>query len=156
MSNNLKSRIQEDMKDSMRTKQKDRLSTIRLLLAAIKQRELDNPIEQRHTGLQESDIIKVIEKMIKQRRESISQYERGNRSDLAEKEQREIEILESYLPEAISESEMDILIQQSIKETRADSIKHMGKVMSLLIKKLGDRRVDDMGMISVKIKRLLS
>ncbi|WP_304985509.1 GatB/YqeY domain-containing protein [Coxiella-like endosymbiont] len=115
------------MKTAMRAQEKDRLSTIRLLIAAIKQREIDNPKGRDGNGLEESDAIKVIKKIIKQRREFIRQYESSNRPDLAEKEQHEIEILESYLPDIISETEIDTLIQKAIEETQESSIKDMGK-----------------------------
>ena len=156
MSNELKSRIQEDMKGAMRAKEKDRLSTLRLLLAAIKQREIDSPKGSGNEGLEDRGVIRVIEKMIKQRRESINQYESGNRSDLAEKERREIEILEGYLSEAMSETEIDTLIQKSIEKAEAHSIKDMGRVMVFLKEKLGNRRVGDMGAVSAKVKRHLN
>ncbi|MFW0089205.1 MAG: GatB/YqeY domain-containing protein [Coxiella endosymbiont of Haemaphysalis qinghaiensis] len=156
MSNDLKYRIQEDMKITVRAKEKERLSTIRLLLAAIKQHEIDDrPKELDSKGLEDKDVIKIIEKMITQRRESISQYKNGNRPDLAERERREIEVLEDYLPEAMNESEIDALIQEAIEETKANLIKDMGKVMVFLREKLGDRRIDNMSAVSAKVKRYL-
>ena len=156
MSNDLKYRIQEDMKTTVRAQEKERLSTIRLLLASIKQHEIDDrPKGPDSTGLEDKNVIKVIEKMIKQRRESIGQYKNGNRPDLAERERREIEVLEDYLPEAMKESEIDTLIQEAIEEAKANLIRDMGRVMVSLREKLGDRRIDNMGAVSAKVKRYL-
>lgn len=156
MNNDLKYRIQEDMKTAVRAQKKERLGAIRLLLAAIKQHEIDDrPKGLDSKGLEDKDVIKVIEKMIKQRRESISQYKNGNRPDLAERERREIEVLEDYLPEAMNESEIDALIQEAIEETKANLIKDMGKVMVSLREKLGDRHIDNISAVSAKVKRYL-
>jgi len=147
--NPLRTRIQEAMKDAMRAKNVERLSTIRMLIAAIKQREIDERIT-----LNESQILAAIDKLIKQRQESIAQYQQGNRADLVAKESAEIEVLKEYLPEALSESEVNELIQDAIDEVNASSIKDMAKVMSIVKPKAQGRA--DMGTIGVKIKAILS
>ncbi|AAO91091.1 CBU_1594 family Dot/Icm type IV secretion system effector [Coxiella burnetii] len=149
MTESLKNRIQEDMKAAMRAQEKGRLGTIRLLLAAIKQREIDEQIT-----LDDAGVMKVIEKMIKQRRDSITQYEAGNRPDLAEKEKQEIDVLQAYLPEALSDAEIDIAVKQAIEETGATSMKDMGQLMGVLKGKLQGRV--DMSMVSKKVKEHLS
>ncbi|ABS77665.1 glutamyl-tRNA amidotransferase [Coxiella burnetii] len=149
MTESLKNRIQEDMKAAMRAQEKGRLGTIRLLLAAIKQREIDEQIT-----LDDAGVMKVIEKMIKQRRDSITQYEAGNRPDLAEKEKQEIDVLQAYLPEALSDAEIDIAVKQAMEETGATSMKDMGQLMGVLKGKLQGRV--DMSMVSKKVKEHLS
>ena len=123
----LKERITEDMKAAMRASEKERLSTIRLLQAAIKQREVDERIT-----LDDAQVLTVLEKMVKQRKESIAQFEQGNRKDLADKERREIELLQAYLPAQLSDSELDALIRDAVAATGAASIKDMGKVMGVV------------------------
>ncbi|MDQ2070856.1 GatB/YqeY domain-containing protein [Natronospira bacteriovora] len=145
----LRNRIQDDIKTAMREKQRERLAILRMLSAAIKQREVDERIE-----LSEADITAVLEKMVKQRRESIRQYEEGGRSDLAEKEAAEIVVLEEYLPEPLSEDELNGLIDAAIKESGAESMKDMGKVMGLLKPQVQGRA--DMGAVSQQIKARLS
>jgi len=147
--NQLRSRIQEDMKDAMRAKNVARLGTIRMLIAAIKQREIDERIT-----LDELQILATVDKLIKQRQESIAQYRQGNREDLVAKESAEIEVLREYLPQQLTEEEIQNLIQTSIKETNASSIKDMAKVMALIKPKAQGRA--DMGTIGAKIKALLS
>jgi uncharacterized protein YqeY len=150
----LKERINNEMKDAMRAGQKDRLAVIRLINAAIKQREVDElGAAGREKGLDEPQVIATLEKMIKQRRESIVQYEAGNRADLAAKEQAEIDIIKAYLPEALSEAEVDALIASAIAETGAASIKDMGKVVGIIKAKAAGRA--DMGAVSAKIKQKL-
>lgn len=149
MSDNLKAKIQNNMKDAMRAKEADRLSTIRLLMAAIKQREIDEQITLDDTG-----IIQVLEKMIKQRRESIKQYTAANRQDLADKEQLEIDHLQVYMPQALSEVEINQLIESAMSETGATSIKDMGRLMAALKPKLQGRA--DMGQVSQIIKSKLN
>ena len=144
----LKERINEDMKAAMRASDKERLSTIRMAQAAIKQREVDE-----RTTLDDAQVIAVIEKMVKQRRESVAQFEQGGRSDLAEKEEREIAVLQGYLPEPLSESELDAIIREAIAESGASSMKDMGKVMGLLKPQLQGRA--DMGSVSGMIKAKL-
>lgn len=147
--NPLRTRIQEAMKDAMRAKNVERLSTIRMLIAAIKQREIDERIT-----LNESQILATIDKLIKQRQESIAQYQQGNRADLVAKESAEIDVLKEYLPEALSESEVNELIQDAIDEVNAGSIKDMAKVMAIIKPKAQGRA--DMGTIGAKIKAILS
>jgi uncharacterized protein YqeY len=141
---NLKDRITADMKDAMRAKAAARLSTIRLLLAAIKQREVD----ERKT-LADADVVAVVEKMLKQRRESIAQFEAGNRKDLADAERAEQAILEAYLPQRMSAAEIDAAVAQS-----GGGMAAMGKVMAALKPQLAGRA--DMGAVSAKVKTKLS
>lgn len=147
--NSLKLRIQEDMKDAMRTKDASRLGVIRLLMAAIKQREVDERIT-----LDDPNIIQVLNKMVKQRRESIVQYEAGNRKDLAEKEQQEIDILQVYLPTQLGQAEINQAIQSAIQATSATSIKDMGKVMNILKEQLAGQA--DMALVGTQVKDILN
>ena len=144
----LKERITEDMKTAMRAGDKDRLGTIRMLQAAIKQREVDERIV-----LDDPQVLAVIEKMVKQRKESIAQFEQGGRADLAAKEQAEIEQLQAYLPAQLSEAEVEALIREAIAATGAASIKDMGKVMGVVKSKAAGRA--DMGAVSARIKAAL-
>lgn len=144
----LKERITDDMKASMKGGNKARLAVIRLIMAAIKQREVDERIE-----LNDNQIIAVLDKMVKQRRESITQYKAGNREDLADAEAQEIIVLQDYLPQPLSEQEIEQLIQQTIKDTGAQTIKDMGKVMGVLKPIMQGRA--DMSVVSQKIKSLL-
>lgn len=144
----LKERITEDMKSAMRASDKERLSTIRMVQAAIKQREVDERI-----ALDDAQVLAVLEKMVKQRRESIAAFEQGGRADLADKEKAEIQILAAYLPEQLSEAEVDALIQSAIAETGAASMKDMGKVMGAVKAKAAGRA--DMGAVSARIKAAL-
>ena len=145
----LKARIQEDMKSAMRSGDKRRLGVIRLILAAIKQREVDERIE-----LDDSQVLAVLDKMLKQRRESLAQYEQAGRTDLAEQEQFEIGIVQDYLPQPLSAAEIDGLIAAAIAETGAAGVKDMGRVMTLLKPQLQGRA--DMGAVSGQIKTKLS
>ena len=145
----LKTRIQEDMKAAMRGGDKARLAAIRLIMAAIKQREVDERIE-----LDDTQVTAVLDKMVKQRRESIEQYEKAGRTDLVDKEKAELEVIQTYLPEPLSEDEINTLIDEAIAETGASSIKDMGKVMGLLKPKLAGRA--DMGKVSGQVKARLS
>src|SRR5262250_2168174 len=120
----LKERITEDMKTAMRAGEKERLATVRLILAAIKQREVDERI-----SLDDAQVLAVLEKMIKQRREAIAQFQTGGRADLVAKETAEIGVLQGYLPAQMSEAQIDALITESIAAIGATSIKDMGKVM---------------------------
>lgn len=144
----LKARITEDMKNAMRAKDSERLGTIRLLLAAMKQREVDERVE-----LFDLDIINIINKMIKQRLDASAQFQVSNRPDLVAKEQKEIEILSSYLPQQMSEAEIDIAIQKAIENTKARSVQDMGKVIALLKVELAGRA--DIVKVSAKVKDLL-
>ena len=145
----LKERINEDMKAAMRASDKERLSTIRMAQAAIKQREVDE-----RTTLDDAQVIAVIEKMVKQRRESVAQFEQGGRADLAEKEEREIAVLQGYLPEPLSETELDAIIREAIAQSGASSMKDMGKVMAAVRAQAAGRA--DMGAVSARIKAALS
>jgi uncharacterized protein len=149
MASPLKTRIQEDMKTAMRAKDVERLSVIRLLLAAMKQREVDERIE-----LSDTDIINIINKMIKQRLDSSAQFLVANRQDLVAKEQKEIEVLNTYLPMQLSEPEIDVAIQTAIENTKAQGMQEMGKVMALLKEQLAGRA--DLAKVSAKVKKLLS
>ena len=145
----LKDRITEDMKGAMRAGEKERLGTIRLVLAAIKQREVDERIT-----LDDSQVLAVLEKMIKQRKESIAQFESGGRADLVAKEQAELAVLQVYLPAQMSEAEIDALIAAAVASTGASSIKDMGKVMGIVKAKAQGKA--DMGAVSARIKQKLS
>ena len=145
----LKDRITEDMKTAMRSGDKERLATVRLALAAIKQREVDERIV-----LDDSQVLSVLEKMIKQRREAITQFESGGRADLVARENSEIVVLQHYLPAQMAEAEVDALIAQAIAESGATSMKDMGKVMALVKPKAAGRT--DMGAVSARIKQKLS
>lgn len=145
----LKARITEDMKNAMRAKDAARLGAIRLLQAAIKQREVDERIE-----LDDMQVVEAIEKMLKQRRDSISQYEAANRHDLADVEKFEVTVLQEYLPAALTETELNDILSQVIADTGAAGIKDMGKVMAA-IKPLVIGRAD-MGKISGLIKSRLA
>jgi uncharacterized protein YqeY len=144
----LKERITEDMKSAMRASDKERLGTIRMLQAAIKQREVDERIT-----LDDAQVLAVIEKMVKQRKESIAQFELGGRTDLAAKEKAEIEQLQAYLPAQLSEAEVEALIKEAIATTGAASIKDMGKVMGVVKSKAAGRA--DMAAVGARVKAVL-
>ena len=144
----LKERITEDMKTAMRSGEKDRLAVIRLLQAAIKQREVDERIV-----LDDAQITSVLEKMIKQRKESIAAFEKGARADLVAKEAAEIAVLQPYLPAQLSDADVDALIAEAIASTGAASIKDMGKVMGLVKAKAAGKA--DMGAVGARIKAKL-
>ena len=148
MPSNLFLQIQEDMKSAMRARSTELLGTIRLLLAAIKQREVDQRIV-----LDDSQIIAIIDKMIKQRLDSIEQYQKGNRQDLADKEIAEMAILKKYLPQTLTETEVSDLIKEAITTTQAASIKEMAKVMAYIKTKAQGRA--DIGKISATVKHIL-
>jgi uncharacterized protein YqeY len=145
----LKQRIQDDVKAAMKAKDKDRLATLRLITAAIKQREVDERIE-----MDDTQVLAVLEKMIKQRRDSISQYESAGRQELAEQEKREIAIIEVYMPEGLSDDEIAGLIEAAISETGAAAIKDRGEVLGVLKPKMQGRA--DMGKVSGLVKQKLS
>ena len=145
----LKDRVTDDMKTAMRAGDKERLAAVRLLLAAIKQREVDERIT-----LDDGQVLAVNEKMIKQRRESITQFESGGRSDLAAKENAEIGVLQGYLPAQLTPAEVDALIAEAIAATGAASVKDMGKVMGFVKPKAQGRT--DMGALSARIKQKLN
>jgi len=145
----LKARITEDMKAAMRAGEKDRLSCIRMLQAGIKQREVDERIE-----LDDAQVLAVIDKMIKQRRDSVAQFEAGKREDLAAVERAEIAVLERYLPARLSDAEVDAVIDEAIAATGAAGIAAMGKVMGIVKPKVAGRA--DMGAVSARIKAKLA
>ncbi|HTP47313.1 MAG TPA: GatB/YqeY domain-containing protein [Casimicrobiaceae bacterium] len=145
----LKDRITEDMKSAMRARETARLSTIRLLLAAIKQKEVDERV-----ALSDADIAAIIDRMIKQRRESIAQFEAGRRPELAAAESAEIEILQTYLPQRLSGGEIDALIDAAIASAGASGAAAMGKVMSALKPQLAGRA--DMAQVSARVKARLT
>jgi len=145
----LKAKITEDMKSAMRAKDAPRLSAIRLLLAAMKQREVDERIE-----LADADILAIIEKMLKQRRDSVTQYEAGNRQDLADVEIFEIEVLSAYLPQQLAETEIAGEVAAAVSAAGAKGMQDMGKVMAILKPKLAGRA--DMAKVSALVKAKLS
>ncbi|MHB8406192.1 MAG: GatB/YqeY domain-containing protein [Gammaproteobacteria bacterium] len=144
----LREKITDDMKDALRAGDKPRLSVIRLMLAAIKQREVDERIT-----LDDSQVLAVLDKMLKQRRDSVTQFEKGNRQDLADQERTEIKLIQSYLPAQLSETELDQLVAEAIRGSSATSLKDMGKVMGLLRPQVQGRA--DMGVVSARIKAKL-
>lgn len=149
MTSIIKGKVLEDMKTAMRSQEKDRLATIRLIMAAFKQREVDERIE-----LSDEQVLATLNKMIKQRRDSITQYEAGNRPDLAQKEAEEIRIIQSYLPAQLSEAEIEHAVKAAIQESGAASAKDMGKVMGILKGKLQGKA--DMTIVSTKVKEQLA
>ena len=144
----LSQHIREDMKTAMKAGDKRRLGVIRLILAAIKQREVDERIE-----LDDSQTLAVLDKMVKQRRDSVEQFEKAGRNELAEQESFEIEVLQAYMPEALSEEEIDAMIAEAIAGTGAASLRDMGKVMGQLKPKIQGRA--DMGAVSAMVKQRL-
>jgi uncharacterized protein YqeY len=144
----LKTQIQDAMKTAMKGGDKPRLAVIRLMLAALKQVEVDERIE-----LDDTRVIAILDKMVKQRRESIAQFAPAGRDDLVVKEQAEIDIIADYLPQALGEDEIEAIIKQAISETGASSMKEMGKVMAQVRPQLVGRA--DMGAVSGRIKALL-
>ena len=150
----LKARITDDMKAAMRAKDAARLGTIRLLLAAIKQREVDERTELDDTALGDPIISSIVEKLIKQRKDSISQFQAAGRDDLVAAEQAELVVLQAYLPEQLSQAEVEAAVIAAIAESGASGVKDMGKVMGLLKSRLAGRA--DMGQVSALIKARLA
>lgn len=144
----LKARITEDMKTAMRAHDAPRLSTVRMLLAAIKQREVDERIE-----LTDADVLSVIDKMIKQRKDSITQFEAGRRADLADVERAEVVVLAAYMPAQLSDAEIDAEIASAMAATGASGMAGMGKVMAILKPKLAGRA--DLSAVSAKVRSKL-
>jgi len=144
----LKQRITDDMKNAMRAKDKEVLGVIRLILAAVKQKEVDERIE-----LTDADLLHILDKMVKQRRDSITQFEKAGRDELATQEKFEITIIQKYLPTQLNEAEITALIDAAISETDAQSMRDMGKIMALLKPKLQGKA--DMGAVSQAIKTKL-
>jgi len=150
MSNSaLKAQIQDAMKAAMKSGDKQRLAVIRLVLSAVKQVEVDERIE-----LDDSRVLSVLDKMVKQRRESISQFQNGGRDDLVEKEQAEIDVIAGFLPQPLSDNEIESIIHSAIDQTGAASMKDMGKVMGIVKPQITGRA--DVGKVSGKIKALLA
>ncbi len=145
----LKERIQEDMKAAMRAGERERLGTVRLMLAAIKQREVDERI-----SLDDAQVLTVLDKMVKQRRESIAQFQTGGRADLVAKEHAELAVIQGYLPAPLGESEVEALIGEAITQSGAKSVKDMGKVMAIVKTQAAGRA--DLGAIGARIKARLS
>ncbi len=150
MSLTLKQRVQEDMKTAMRSRDKERLGVIRMIMAAIKQIEIDDRLE----SLDDPGVLGVLRKMLKQRRDSRDQFQSAGRQDLAEKEAFEIDCIEGYLPQALGEEEIDALIEAAIRETGAVAMKDMGKLMALLKTRTLGRA--DMGQVSARVKQHLA
>ena len=146
---NLRDRVNEDMKTAMKAREADKLGTLRLLLAAMKQREVDERIT-----LDDAGVIAVVEKMIKQRKDSIAQYEKAARQDLADKEKYEISVIEKYLPQQLSQAEIDAVIAEAIASTGAKGAADMGKVMGVVKPRLAGRA--DMGKVSGLVKAKLA
>ncbi|NOR36634.1 MAG: GatB/YqeY domain-containing protein [Woeseiaceae bacterium] len=144
----LKDQITEDMKSAMKAGDKDRLKVVRLIRAAIKQIEIDKRIE-----LDDAAVLTVLDKMVKQRRDSIEQFQKGNRNDLADIELAEIVVLEDYLPEQLSDEELDAIIDEAISATGAETIRDMGKVMGQIKAKAAGAA--DMGAVGAKVKARL-
>ena len=145
----LKTQITEDMKTAMRARETARLGAIRLLLAALKQREVDERIE-----LTDADVLAIIDKMLKQRRDSISQYKAANRQDLVDVEEFEVSVLQTYMPQQMNEAEIAAAVDQAISASGAAGVKDMGKVMAILKPQLAGRA--DLGKVSGLVKSQLS
>jgi hypothetical protein len=145
----LKEQIQNDVKQAMKAKEKERLGTLRLITAAIKQREVDERIE-----LDDTQVLAILEKMIKQRRDSITQYENAGRQELADQEKSEIAIIEAYMPAGLSDEEILAMVESVIAETGASGMQEMGKVMGALKPRMQGRA--DMGKVSGLVKQKLS
>jgi uncharacterized protein YqeY len=149
MTSAIKTKIFEDMKTAMRSHDKERLATIRLMMAAFKQREVDERIE-----LSDEQVLAILNKMIKQRRDSITQFEAGNRPDLAQKEADEVKVIQEYLPAQLSEAEIEQAVVAAMQASGATSAKDMGKVMGILKAQLQGKA--DMTVVSVKVKEKLA
>jgi hypothetical protein len=145
----LKGQIQEDVKSAMKAGEKDRLKVLRLMTAAIKQVEVDG-----RTELDDPAVLGVLNRMVKQRRDSIAQYTAGKRKDLADIEEAEIVVIENYLPQQLSEEELDEMVDEAIATTGAENIRDMGKVMATIKTKAAGRA--DMGLVSAKVKARLN
>ncbi len=149
MSNTLKTRIAEDTKTAMRDRDRDRLATLRLVGAAIKQREVDERIE-----LGDGEVLAVLEKMLKQRRDSIAQFESAGRDDLVAREAAEIAVIQAYMPAALDDAAIDEAIAAAVEETGATGARDMGKVMGLLKSRLQGRA--DLGAVSKRVRERLT
>jgi len=145
----LKTRINDDVKSAMRAKEKDRLGALRLITAAIKQKEVDERIE-----LDDSGVLAVLEKMVKQRKDSIDQYGKAGRDDLIAREQYELDLIQTYLPEQMTEAEIEAVVAEAVAATGATEMKDMGKVMGIVKPKVAGKA--DMGLVSKLVKSKLS
>ena len=145
----LKDQLTSDMKDAMRAKETVRLGTIRMLIAAIKKYEIDN-----QSTLDDTGVLKIIQKQIKQRRDSITQFEAANRQELADKEKQEMAVLETYLPEQLDEAKIQAIVTKALADTGANSMKDMGKLMGVLKPQLDGKA--DMGLVSKLVKDALA
>jgi len=145
----LREKLNDDIKISMKARERDRLDALRLLLAAVKQREVDERIT-----LDDPGVVAVIEKMIKQRKDSISQFEKAQRQDLADKEKYEISVIEAYMPQQLGQAEIDAIVAEALASTGAKSPAEMGKVMAVVKPKLAGRA--DMGRVSALVKSKLA
>ena len=145
----LRDQLNEDIKAAMKAREQDKLATLRLMLSAVKQREVDERIT-----LDDAGVVAVVEKMIKQRRESIVQFEKGSRQDLADKEKSEIAVLEAYLPQQLSQAEIEALVAEAVATSGARSAADMGKVMGIVKPKVAGKA--DMGRISALVKAKLA
>jgi len=145
----LKTRINDDVKSAMRAKEKDRLGALRLITAAIKQKEVDERIELDDTG-----VLAVLEKMVKQRKDSIDQYGKAGRDDLIAREQYELDLIQTYLPEQMTEAEIEAIVAEAVAATGATEMKDMGKVMGMVKPKVAGKA--DMGLVSKLVKAKLS
>ena len=150
----LKTRLMDDVKAAMKGGDKERLQTLRLITSAIKQVEIDTRSEGERLELDDAQVLSVLEKMLKQRRDSIQQFEAAARQDLADKEKSEVAVIESYMPQRLSEAEVDDLVRATIAETGATGAKDMGKVMAAMKAKAAGRA--DMTVVSARVKALLA
>ncbi|HET9470792.1 MAG TPA: GatB/YqeY domain-containing protein [Usitatibacter sp.] len=145
----LRDRLNEDIKTAMKARETERLNALRLMLAAVKQREVDERV-----AMDDAGVVSVVEKMIKQRKDSIAQYEKAARADLADKERYEISVIEAYLPKQVSQQELEAAVAEALAATGAKSAADMGKVMGVLKGKLAGRA--DMGKVSALVKAKLA
>ena len=150
----LKTRLMDDVKAAMKSGDKERLQTLRLITSAIKQVEIDTRSEGERLELDDAQVLTVLEKMLKQRRDSIQQFEAAARQDLADKEKTEVVVIEAYMPTRLSESEVDDLVREAIAESGATGAKDMGKVMAAMKAKAAGRA--DMTVVSARVKALLA
>lgn len=150
----LKTRLMDDVKAAMKGGDKERLQTLRLITSAIKQVEIDTRSEGERLELDDAQVLSVLEKMLKQRRDSIQQFEAAARQDLADKEKSEVVVIEAYMPQRLSETEVDDLVRAVIAETGASGPKDMGKVMAAMKAKAAGRA--DMTVVSARVKALLA
>lgn len=148
MAEGLKERIQADVKDAMRARDKERLATLRMITAGLQQKEVDDRVE-----LDDAAVLALLDKMAKQRRESIEQYEQGGRDELAQRERAELAVIESYLPQPLSDAELDALVTEAITATGAAAMADMGRVMGELKPRVQGRA--DMGEVSARVKARL-